>query len=205
MEKSFGGDINANEPPITSGFATGAVMGDPPAADELSPLMAAKAQMACDYVTNLLGPEGELGDGETWRCGLMAEELVRVLAHSGIRATVICGKCNGYDHVWVFCGSKILDPARGQFCPPYNYLADEEEAQGVLLNRIREHRERAGFTLQGLAEDVGSTKSYMWQLENKPDPDPGVKLGVKLARAFGTTVEELFSWPSHNEGGNSCL
>ena len=59
-------------------------------------------------------------------------------------------------------------------------------------NRIREHREASGLTLQCLAEKVGSKKSYMWQLENKPDPDPGVKLGIKLARALGTTVEELF-------------
>ena len=59
-------------------------------------------------------------------------------------------------------------------------------------NRIREHRKASGLTLQCLAEKVGSSKSYMWQLENTPDPNPGVKLGIKLARAFGTTVEEFF-------------
>lgn len=60
------------------------------------------------------------------------------------------------------------------------------------MNHIRTYRESMGWTLAELAKRVGSTKAYMWQLENKPDPDPGVKLSMRLARAFGVSVEHLF-------------
>ncbi len=60
------------------------------------------------------------------------------------------------------------------------------------MNRIRTYRKSMGWTLEQLAEHVGSSKAYMWQLENKDDPDPGVKLSIKLAKAFGISVEHLF-------------
>jgi DNA-binding XRE family transcriptional regulator len=60
------------------------------------------------------------------------------------------------------------------------------------VNRIKSYRQGFGWTLEQLAEKVGSSKAYMWQLENKDDPDPGVKLSIKLAQAFGVSVEHLF-------------
>lgn len=60
------------------------------------------------------------------------------------------------------------------------------------MNRIKSYRQGFGWTLEQLAEKVGSSKAYMWQLENKDDPDPGVKLSIKLAQAFGVSVEHLF-------------
>lgn len=48
------------------------------------------------------------------------------------------------------------------------------------------------MTLQELAEKTGSRKAYMWQLENKENPQPTVQMGIKLARAFGISVEHLF-------------
>ena len=60
------------------------------------------------------------------------------------------------------------------------------------MNRIKPYRQGFGWTLEQLAEKVGSSKAYMWQLENKDDPDPGVKLSIKLAQAFGVSVEHLF-------------
>lgn len=59
-------------------------------------------------------------------------------------------------------------------------------------NRIKHYRESMGMTLQGLADAVGSRKAYMWQLENKKNPKPTVQMGIKLARAFGISVEHLF-------------
>lgn len=58
--------------------------------------------------------------------------------------------------------------------------------------KLKSIRKSQGLTLQELADKVGSSKAYMWQLENKQDPDPGVKLGIKLAKALCTTVEKLF-------------
>ncbi len=48
------------------------------------------------------------------------------------------------------------------------------------------------MTLQGLADSVGSSKAYMWSLENKKNPKPTVQMGIKLARTFGISVEHLF-------------
>lgn len=60
------------------------------------------------------------------------------------------------------------------------------------MNHIKPSRERAGLTLQQLADQVGSSKSYMWTLENKPNPTPTVQMGIKLAKALGMPVEQLF-------------
>ncbi|EFO30153.1 toxin-antitoxin system, antitoxin component, Xre family [Roseibium sp. TrichSKD4] len=60
-------------------------------------------------------------------------------------------------------------------------------------NRIKSYREKSGMTLEQLAERTGSSKAYMWSLENKASPKPTVQLAIKLARAFGVTVEQLFA------------
>jgi len=59
-------------------------------------------------------------------------------------------------------------------------------------NRIKSYRESFGWTLEELAKDVGSSKAYIWQIERKPDPNPSVKFSMKLAKAFGISVEHLF-------------
>lgn len=61
-----------------------------------------------------------------------------------------------------------------------------------MANALKKYRLGSGFTLEELADKVGSSKAYMWQIENKDDPDPGVKLAIKLATAFGISVENLF-------------
>lgn len=61
-----------------------------------------------------------------------------------------------------------------------------------MMNRIKHHRKSAGYTLQEVADSVGSSKSYMWELENKEDPQPTVQMAIKLARTFGISVEHLF-------------
>ena len=45
----------------------------------------------------------------------------------------------------------------------------ENETFQERLQRLRNQR---GFTLEALAEKVGSTKSYLWELENKPTIRP---------------------------------
>lgn len=59
-------------------------------------------------------------------------------------------------------------------------------------NRLRECRKGGGYTLEHLAAEVGSSKSYMWQLENKPDPDPGVKLAIRISQVLKEPVEKIF-------------
>ena len=59
---------------------------------------------------------------------------------------------------------------------------------GTTLHR---HRKKAGMTLEVLAEAAGSTKSYIWELENKPNIRPSAELVYRLARILGTTVGVL--------------
>lgn len=57
--------------------------------------------------------------------------------------------------------------------------------------RLQRLRDRGGLTLEELASEVGSTKSYVWELENKPNIRPSAELVYKLAKALDTTVGVL--------------
>ncbi len=66
-------------------------------------------------------------------------------------------------------------------------------------NYVKQCRQARGMTLEELGERVGSSKAYMWQLENKDDPDPGVKLAVKIAKVLNFPVEEIFPGPPSSQ------
>lgn len=61
----------------------------------------------------------------------------------------------------------------------------------VLGGKIRKHREAQGLTLEQLAEKIGTTKSYIWELENKPIARPSADKVFKLAEALAVTAEYL--------------
>jgi len=63
--------------------------------------------------------------------------------------------------------------------------------KSVLSKKIKRVRKDKGITLQQLAKEVGSSKSYMWQLENSSDINPSAQLISKIAEALGTTVDYL--------------
>lgn len=63
--------------------------------------------------------------------------------------------------------------------------------KSVFNQRLAEYRENKKMTLQGLADEIGSTKSYIWELENKPNIKPSAQTVYKLAVALGVTVEDL--------------
>ena len=56
---------------------------------------------------------------------------------------------------------------------------------------LQRHRKKAGMTLEALAEAASSTKSYIWELENKPNIRPSAELVYRLATILGTTVGVL--------------
>ncbi len=61
----------------------------------------------------------------------------------------------------------------------------------VLGEKIRELRKKKGFTLEQLAEGASSSKSYIWELENKDPPRPsGEKLAL-IADALDVTTDYL--------------
>lgn len=61
----------------------------------------------------------------------------------------------------------------------------------ILGTKINDLRRAKGFTLDQLAEATDSSKSYMWEIENKPVARPsGAKLN-RIAEALGVTPEYL--------------
>lgn len=66
-------------------------------------------------------------------------------------------------------------------------------------DRLQRLRARKGLTLEELAELVDSTKSYVWELENKPNIRPSAELVYKLSKALKTTVGALMGEKEPNE------
>lgn len=58
-------------------------------------------------------------------------------------------------------------------------------------DKIRDLRKKKGYTLDKLAELSESSKSYIWELENKNPPRPSADKIAKIAAALGVTGDYL--------------
>lgn len=58
-------------------------------------------------------------------------------------------------------------------------------------DRIKELRTKQGLTLDQLAQLTNSSKSYIWELENKNPPRPSAEKLAAIAAALGVTVDYL--------------
>lgn len=58
-------------------------------------------------------------------------------------------------------------------------------------NNVREYREYKGVSLRWLARKVGCGTSTLCDIERGKSV-PNVRLAIRIARALGTTVEELW-------------
>jgi transcriptional regulator with XRE-family HTH domain len=58
-------------------------------------------------------------------------------------------------------------------------------------DRIKALRTENGMTLEQLAQETGSSKSYIWELENKNPPRPSAEKLSAIAAALGVTVDYL--------------
>lgn len=67
-----------------------------------------------------------------------------------------------------------------------------------LAKRIREERDRAGLTLDQLAEKAQISKTYLWELEHDPKghKKPSADILLRIADALSTTIADLLSLPS---------
>ncbi len=61
----------------------------------------------------------------------------------------------------------------------------------ALGTKIKELRDKKGYTLEKLAELTDSSKSYIWELENKAPPRPSAEKISKIAKQLGVTIEYL--------------
>lgn len=66
-------------------------------------------------------------------------------------------------------------------------------------NRIHEERIRCKMTLCELGREIGSTKSYIWELENKTTYRPSADKLLKLADALGVSPDYLINGNVEND------
>lgn len=59
---------------------------------------------------------------------------------------------------------------------------------GAKINKLRTDK---GWTLEQLAKKVYSSKSYVWELENK-SRHPSVFAALRISHALDVTVEQIF-------------
>ena len=62
-----------------------------------------------------------------------------------------------------------------------------------LGKKIRDLRKQKGYTLEKLAVLTDSSKSYIWELENKNPPRPSAEKVAKIAGVLGVTTDYLVS------------
>lgn len=62
-----------------------------------------------------------------------------------------------------------------------------------LGEKLRKLRKEKGLTLEKLAELTESSKSYIWELENKNMPRPSAEKIGKIAAVLGVTSEYLLN------------
>ena len=61
----------------------------------------------------------------------------------------------------------------------------------ALGDKVRELRKKKGYTLEKLAELTDSSKSYIWELENKNPPRPSADKVARIASVLGVTSDYL--------------
>ena len=72
-----------------------------------------------------------------------------------------------------------------------------------LGERIRKLRIEKGLTLEGLAEKVDSSKSYIWEIENKSVARPSAEKLRLIAIALDTTTDYLLAAEEVNPGSEA--
>ena len=77
--------------------------------------------------------------------------------------------------------------------PTLNSGGDSEvtDVATRLGDKIRELRKSKGLTLEQLGDLTGSSKSYIWELENRNPPRPSMDKIVKIAAVLGVTADHL--------------
>lgn len=70
----------------------------------------------------------------------------------------------------------------------------------ALGEKIRSLRMAKKMSLEKLAEATESSKSYLWELENRDAPNPSADKLMKLAMALDVTTEFLLAGPEGSPG-----
>jgi transcriptional regulator with XRE-family HTH domain len=71
-------------------------------------------------------------------------------------------------------------------------ISTKEECMATSLGeKIHKIRREKGLTLEKLGELTDSSKSYIWELENKNPPRPSADKIAKIAAVLGVTTDYL--------------
>jgi transcriptional regulator with XRE-family HTH domain len=70
---------------------------------------------------------------------------------------------------------------------------EEISVPSPLGDKIRTLRKQKKLSLEQLAELTDSSKSYLWELENKDAPNPSVEKIAKIAAVLEVTTEFLLT------------
>ena len=74
---------------------------------------------------------------------------------------------------------------------------------GTLGERIKALRKKRELTLDQLAELTGSSKSYIWELENKAPPRPSADKLSKIAEKLGVTISYLIGEQAEEDASDA--
>ena len=75
----------------------------------------------------------------------------------------------------------------------FQLTIEEKTVPSPLGDKIRALRKEKKLSLEQLAELTDSSKSYIWELENKDDPKPSAEKIGKIATVLEVTTEFLLS------------
>ena len=75
----------------------------------------------------------------------------------------------------------------------FQLTIEEKPVPSPLGDKIRTLRKEKKLSLEQLAELTDSSKSYIWELENKDDPKPSAEKIGKIATVLEVTTEFLLS------------
>jgi transcriptional regulator with XRE-family HTH domain len=61
----------------------------------------------------------------------------------------------------------------------------------TLSEKLKSLRQKKEWSLDDLAREAGASKSYLWELENRPERKPSAEKLTDIARVLGVTTEYL--------------
>ncbi len=72
-------------------------------------------------------------------------------------------------------------------------------------DKIKSLRKDNGYTLDELADKAESSKSYIWELENKNPPRPSAEKLVKIAKALSVTLDYFLNEEVQEEDAKDAM
>ena len=60
------------------------------------------------------------------------------------------------------------------------------------MNNVKKYRKELGLTLEGLADRAGTTKSYIWEIEQNHRVSPSLKKCYAISKVLCRSVYDVF-------------